>query len=72
MNLDSILPDIERVTEVGGLVILKWDGERSSRRITVIVEKPGTDFMYRKDTDDFESVVIDAIAAYWESIRNTS
>jgi hypothetical protein len=66
MSLDTVLPDIERVVEDGGLVLLKWDGERSSRRVTVIVEKPGTDFIFRKDTDDLESTVVEGIAIYWQ------
>lgn len=66
MSLDTVLPDIERIAEDGGLVFLKWDGERTTRKMSVIINKPGTDFQFRKDTDDLESTVIERVSIYWD------
>jgi len=71
MSLDAILPDIEQVRADGGFVFLKWDGERTSHRITVIVENPGTEFIFRKDTDDLVATVVEGIAMYWEFLGNS-
>lgn len=46
------------------MVFIKWDGERDSNRKTVLIEKPGTEYLFRKDTDDIEAVLAEGIADY--------
>lgn len=62
--IDALLPGIENVRAQGALVLLKWDGERTHRRCTVVITRQDTDFVWRRDTDDIGSVLLDALTEY--------
>ena len=64
MSLDSLLPELSRLEDDGACVLLKWDGERETLKRTLLIQKPGTDYMFRRDTDDLEKAIEDGIADY--------
>lgn len=64
--LDTYLPDIEALESRGYVVVLKWDGERTRHRRTVLVGKG--DHHFRMDADDLESVLREALA--WAANRD--
>jgi len=62
--IDEYLSAIEQVQDDGGVVLVKWDGLRVSRRHTVVVSRDDTDFVWHEDCDDIEQALRDAIDAY--------
>ena len=62
--IDEYLEDIQRMRDDGAFVIIKWDGERTRLRQTVAVNRPDTDYVWRKDCDDLASTVREAIVDY--------
>lgn len=62
--LDHLIPQIEQIQAEGGIVLLKWDGERTHNRCTVVVTRQGTDFVWRKDCENVVGTLAEAIAEY--------
>jgi len=62
--IDEYLEEIQKMRDDGAFVIIKWDGERSSLRQTVVVNRPDTDYVWRKDCDDLAGTLRDAIMDY--------
>jgi len=62
--LDQLLPLVEGVQSRGALVLLKWDGERSSKRCTVVITQQSTDYVFRQDSDDIVASLQAALADY--------
>ena len=62
--IDSLIPQIEDLQAQGALVLLKWDGERTRARCTVVITRQDTDYVWRKDCDDVGSTLAEALADY--------
>lgn len=62
--IDSLIPQIEALRAEGAVVVLKWDGERSDKRCTVVVSRQETNYMWRRDTDEMEQALLDALSEY--------
>ena len=62
--IDNYLDDVEQIRAEGGLVVIKWDGQRTQLPCTVIVSRQDTDYVWRKDCDDIGSALREAISAY--------
>ncbi len=62
--LDELLPLIENLQSQGAAVLLKWDGERSVNRCTVLVSRPASDYTFRRDSDDISALLREAFADY--------
>jgi hypothetical protein len=62
--IDQWLEQIEQLRKAGAVVVLKWDGERSTDPYTVVISRANTDFVFRRDTTDLSGAVRDAIAAF--------
>ena len=48
----DLMSEVQRLEDDGYVVILKWDGERSTGKKTILISKPGTDVFVRRDSDD--------------------
>lgn len=59
--IGAYVNEIQRMRDEGGIVLIKWDGERAQLCQTVMVN---TGYVWRKDCDDIESGLRAAIAAY--------
>lgn len=66
MDLNAMLPSLDRLEEAGAVILLKWDGLRKENRKTIVISKPGTDYQFRLDTDDLEMAIGKAVADYDE------
>lgn len=64
MMLDKFLSTIDEVQADGAVVLLKWDGQRSVDRFTVVITKSEVDYVCRQDTDDMEISLQTALAEY--------
>jgi hypothetical protein len=62
--LDQLVPLIEEAAAQGAIVLLKWDGERTSKRGTVVITRRDTDYVWRKDTDDIDGTLAEGLAEY--------
>jgi hypothetical protein len=62
--LDQFLPIIDEVQADGAVVLLKWDGERSANRCTVVITKFEVDYVWRQDSDDMALALQTALANY--------
>lgn len=62
--IDSLIPQIEELQAQGAMVLLKWDGERTQARCTVVVSRDDTDYVWRKDCDDIVSTLAEALREY--------
>ena len=62
--IDQFLPSIDEVRADGAVVLLKWDGERSSNRCTVVITKVEVDYVWRQDSDDMGQSLRTALADY--------
>lgn len=62
--IGEYVEEIEKMRDDGAFVIIKWDGERTRLRQTVVVTRPDTDYAWRKDCDDLASTLCEAIADY--------
>lgn len=45
-------------------MLIKFDGERTSRTCTFLIGQAATGFSYCRDTDDLETVIGEGLAAY--------
>jgi len=64
MELEELLSKLDQIQEDGAFAFVKWDGERSINKKTVLIEKPGTDFLFRRDTDDLVNTIKDGVSEY--------
>ena len=62
--IDNYLPEIAKIQSEGGIVLIKWDGERTHQKSTVVVTRSDTDYVWRKDCDDVSSTLAGAISDY--------
>lgn len=62
--IDNYLPEIAKIQSEGGIVLIKWDGERTQRQNTVVITRSDTDYVWRKDCDDVSSTLAQAISDY--------
>jgi hypothetical protein len=62
--IDRYIEEIQKMRNDGAIVIIKWDGERTELRQTVIVNRPDTDYVWRKDCDNLASALHEAILDY--------
>jgi len=62
--LDELIPQISEVEAQGAIVLLKWDGERSNNRCTVVITRKDTDYVWRRDCDDISQTLAEALADY--------
>jgi hypothetical protein len=63
--LDALVPEIERLQTNGAVVLLKWDGERSKNRCTVVVAHAATGYTFRRDSENIRSSLQEAIKDFW-------
>jgi hypothetical protein len=62
--LDQFLSTIADVQADGAVVLLKWDGQRSSNRFTVVITKFEADYVWRQDSDDMAQSLQEALKDY--------
>ena len=62
--LDEWVDEFEKLRLAGAIVLLKWDGERVRHPYTVVVTRRDTDFAFRRDTDDLQRAIAEAVSAY--------
>ena len=62
--LDELIPLIEQARMQGAVVLLKWDGERTRNRCTVVISRQDTDYMWRQDTEDIAGTLAAGLAKY--------
>ena len=62
--LDELVPLVEHLQSEGAIVLLKWDGERSENRCTVVVTRPTSGYMFRRDSDDISASLREALSDY--------
>lgn len=62
VRIQSLLDDVQRLEDEGFLVFLKWDGERNSGKKTLVIQKPGTEVLVRRDSDDMWRSLESALA----------
>jgi hypothetical protein len=62
--IDEYIEEIQRMRDDGAVVIIKWDGERTTLQQTVAVNRPDTDYVWRKDCDDLASTLREAVLDY--------
>ena len=64
MTIDNLSDELERMESEGAVIVVKWDGERSKNRRTVVVIRADTNYTFRRDTDDIAAALRDAIEEY--------
>ncbi len=69
MELELYLRELDRLQEEGAFVFIKWDGERTENSKTVLIERPGTDYRFRRDTDDLLGAIKAGVADYDETFN---
>lgn len=52
MGPSELLQEVQRLEDEGYLVYIKWDGERSTRKKTIIISKEENEVFIRRDADD--------------------
>jgi len=62
--IDALIPQIEELQAHGAIALLKWDGERTSDRCTVVVTRQDTDYVWRRDCDDMGRGLAEALSDY--------
>ena len=62
--LDELIPKIEEIQAQGAIVLLKWDGERTSNRCSVVILRPDTDFVWRRDCDAIDVALAQGLDEY--------
>lgn len=62
--LDEFIPQIEKLQAEGAIIILKWDGLRQTRKITVLVSRQETNFNWRMDSDNLALTLQEALLEY--------
>jgi hypothetical protein len=68
-GVDVFLPLLERMKQEGAVVLLKWDGERSTNHYTALASKAKDEEFFRLDGPSAEavlsSVVVNYARRYW-------
>lgn len=67
MNQEELLGEVQRLEDDGYVVVLKWDGERSKGKKTLLISLPGTDLFIRRDSDDMWGSLESALTELRES-----
>ena len=67
--IDKFIPLIEEISAEGAVVVVKWDGERASKRCTVVITRPGSDYFWHHDTDDLATALELALPVTRRSAR---
>ena len=62
--LDTHLASIETLRAQGAVVLIKWDGERSSNPYSVVITRKDTDFVWRQDSNDIERSLLAGLQDY--------
>ena len=62
--LDRFLSTIDEVQADGAVVLLKWDGQRSVNRFTVVITKSEVDYVWRQDSDEMAHSLQTALTDY--------
>ena len=62
--LDEMILQIEEARAQGAVVLLKWDGERTEKRCTVVITRQDTDYVWRQDCDDISGTLSRALLEY--------
>jgi len=62
--IDQLVPQIEEVQAQGAVVLLKWDGERTQNRCTVVITRHDTDYVWREDCSDIAATLVEALSQY--------
>jgi hypothetical protein len=68
--LDELLPLIEGLQSQGAVVLLKWDGERTENRCTVVVTRPSSGYTFRRDSDDISASLREAFSDFGTKNQN--
>ena len=63
-GIDVFLPLLERIKQDGGVVLLKWDGERSTNTYTALASKLEDEEFYRFDGPSAEVVLLSVVVSY--------
>lgn len=66
-GVDGFLPLLEHIKNLGGVFVIKLDGERRSRQYTAVVIHPAME-TYRVDDHTVELVTARAILAFAASV----
>ena len=62
-GVDEFVPLIEHIKNIGGVFLIKWDGERDSRQYTAVVSHPDTE-VSRADDHTVELATARAIISF--------
>lgn len=68
--LDKHTAEIEALRDEGAVILIKWDGLRTLLRQTLVVTRPDTDYVWRKDCDDIDKALQEAIEDYRKAHPN--
>ena len=63
-GVDVFLPLLERMKQEGAVVLLKWDGERSTNYYTALASKPKDEEFFRLDGPSAEVVLASVVVSY--------
>ena len=64
MALENLLSDLEKIESDGAVIVIKWDGERTVNKRTVVVTKHEGGYSFRRDSDDVPRALQEAINDY--------
>lgn len=62
--IDTLIPQVDEIQGQGASVLLKWGGERTHLRCTIVVTRKDTDYAWRKDCDDMAAALSEALCDY--------
>ena len=65
--VDGFLPLLEYIKGLGGVFVIKWDGERQTRHYTAVVSHPDME-SYRVDDQTIELAIAKAILVFAEAV----
>ena len=70
-GVDGFLPLIEHIKDLGGVFLIKWDGERDTRHYTAVVSHAGMETC-RADDHTIERATASAILSFANAVINSS
>ena len=62
---NALLAEIDGARKAGAVEILMWDGERRANVYTILGSYPGSNFEFRRDSDDLARAVRECLVAFW-------
>ncbi len=62
-GVDGFVPLLEHIKELGGVFLIKWDGDRQSKHYTAVVSHPDIE-SYRTDAHTIELAIAKTILAF--------